>query len=447
MNSADKIRTLALFAGDIAALYLSLLITLVLRYRSGFYGQIGLHSWPFTIIFATWIVVFYVAGLYDLRRLRNNLEFMQVFWLTLAICAGLAVLFFYLIPILGITPKTNLFLFIAIFAVVEIFWRRKFNRVMSGREAPNKVIVVDGNGSDSVKSVDRLDHSWVNGLGYEIVSYIEESELASNPEKLNEEISAKKANVIVISRKLKNNKKLARLFYELLNKNIVIRDLPNFYELVARKIPIADLEESWFIENLANHQKFYDQLKRAWELLAALAMGIILSPFLLLIALVVKISSPGPVIYKQIRAGKNGISFTFYKFRTMCADAERDGAQWAKPGDERATSFGKFLRHTHLDELPQLWNIVKGELSFVGPRPERPEFVKVLEEKIPYYEIRHLVKPGITGWAQINHRADLSENDVMEKLQYDIYYVKNRSPILDLAIILKTIKTFFVTPK
>jgi lipopolysaccharide/colanic/teichoic acid biosynthesis glycosyltransferase len=131
----------------------------------------------------------------------------------------------------------------------------------------------------------------------------------------------------------------------------------------------------------------------------------------------------------------------------MRADAERDGARWSKDGDERVTMFGKFLRYTHLDELPQLINIVRGELSFVGPRPERPEFVKILKEKIPYYEIRHLVKPGITGWAQINYRYGASVEDAYEKIQYDIYYIKNRSIMLDLAIILKTIKSFFVNPK
>mgnify|MGYP001600626481 CR=1 FL=1 len=131
----------------------------------------------------------------------------------------------------------------------------------------------------------------------------------------------------------------------------------------------------------------------------------------------------------------------------MVNNAEKNGAQWSTPGDGRTTAFGRILRYTHLDELPQLLNIIKGELSFVGPRPERPEFVRVLREKIPYYEVRLLINPGVTGWAQIHHRKDISEEDVVEKMQYDIYYLKNRSPILDAAIILKTIKTIFVTPK
>ena len=142
--------------------------------------------------------------------------------------------------------------------------------------------------------------------------------------------------------------------------------------------------------------------------------------------------------------GRRNRPFTLYKFRTMRADAERDGARWAAAHDSRVTLVGRFLRASHLDDLPQLWNILRGELSFVGPRPERPEFVGPLAEKVPYYNIRTIVNPGITGWAQINHRYGAPDADTYEKLQYDIYYLKNRSIILDLAIAIKTLKSFFV---
>jgi lipopolysaccharide/colanic/teichoic acid biosynthesis glycosyltransferase len=165
-----------------------------------------------------------------------------------------------------------------------------------------------------------------------------------------------------------------------------------------------------------------------------------------LIALLVALTSRGPVIYRQVRVGEKGKPFTLYKFRTMRVNAEKDGAQWATKNDARTTPIGGALRTSHLDELPQLWNIIRGDLSFVGPRPERPEFVAKLAARIPYYEARLFIKPGVTGWAQINHRADLTDADVAEKLQYDIYYLKNRSPILDWAIILKTIKSIFVNP-
>ena len=218
-----------------------------------------------------------------------------------------------------------------------------------------------------------------------------------------------------------------------------------------RKIPLADIEETWFLENIEGAAQFYDPLKRAWELVAAIIMGIVLIPVEIIIAILIAITSRGPVIYRQTRVGKYGKEFRLYKFRSMKAlsadgSAEMKGAQWATQSDKRTTPIGGFLRGSHLDELPQLINVIKGDLSFVGPRPERPEFVEKLQKDIPFYETRLLIKPGITGWAQINHRADLNLEDVKQKLQYDIYYLKNRSLMLDLAIIVKTIKSFFVNP-
>jgi lipopolysaccharide/colanic/teichoic acid biosynthesis glycosyltransferase len=180
--------------------------------------------------------------------------------------------------------------------------------------------------------------------------------------------------------------------------------------------------------------------------------GVILLPIELLIALIVAVTSRGPVLIRQKRVGALGREFTLYKFRSMVAlapdgQAETKGAEWARPGDLRVTPFGRFIRASHLDELPQFWNVIRGDISFVGPRAERPEFVRDLKAKIPFYEVRLLVKPGVTGWAQLNHRADLSLDDVKQKLQYDVYYLKNRSPILDVAIVLKTLKSFFVNPK
>ncbi|MFA4827508.1 MAG: sugar transferase, partial [Candidatus Shapirobacteria bacterium] len=179
----------------------------------------------------------------------------------------------------------------------------------------------------------------------------------------------------------------------------------------------------------------------------SLVLFSVILPISLIIFLLIKLTSKGPAIYKQIRTGKKENEFILYKFRTMYLDAEKHGPQWSRENDARITPVGKILRYTHLDELPQLINIIKGDISFVGPRPERPEFVAILKEKIPYYEIRHLVEPGVTGWAQINYRYGSSIEDAYEKLQYDIYYLKNRSFVLDFLIVLKTIKSVFSNPK
>lgn len=450
MRLANKLKIFFLFAGDIVSLYLSLFVTLLVRYQGNFYNRfIDSHFLPFTIVFAIWEIIFYAAGLYDLHRLRNNLDFFKNLGLTLFISSIIAVFFFYLIPVFGITPKTNLLIFVVVFAVIELSWRRYFNNVASSGEAANKILLVNSN--ETAKAVDNFA-SQNPQLGYEIKIRLGEKEIYSNPQVIQKIALDNKINLVVIPRHLKNNPDLANALYGLLNRGIEVRDLTNFYELVERKVPLADLEEAWFLENFINQQKFYDKLKMAAEFLAALIIGIFLLPLLLIITALIKLTSKGPVLIRQQRIGETGGVFILLKFRTMVAlapdgQAETSGAKWSKPGDERVTTFGRFLRYTHLDELPQLINIIKGELSFVGPRPERPEFVKILREKITYYEIRHLVKPGVTGWAQINYRYGASVEDAYEKLQYDIYYIKNRSIVLDLAIILKTIKSFFINPE
>jgi lipopolysaccharide/colanic/teichoic acid biosynthesis glycosyltransferase len=162
-------------------------------------------------------------------------------------------------------------------------------------------------------------------------------------------------------------------------------------------------------------------------------------PVYILVALAVKLTSAGPVFYTQTRVGRLGLPFQIFKFRTMRTDAEKDGAVWAQKNDDRVTPIGKFLRRSRLDEIPQFWNILKGEMSFVGPRPERPEFVHELEEKIPYYQMRHLVNPGLTGWAQIRYRYGASVEDSKRKLAFDLYYVRHYGIGLDLEIILRTL--------
>jgi exopolysaccharide biosynthesis polyprenyl glycosylphosphotransferase len=182
--------------------------------------------------------------------------------------------------------------------------------------------------------------------------------------------------------------------------------------------------------------------KRTLDVLTAAAGLIIATPVLLVVALLVKVTSRGPVLYHQQRVGQHGRTFTVHKFRSMRADAEaKTGAVWAASNDSRVTPIGRLLRKSRLDELPQLWNVLRGEMSFVGPRPERPEFVRQLTEQIPYYGQRHVVRPGLTGWAQVRYSYGASTEDALQKLQYDLYYIKNLSISLDLFIIFSTIKT------
>jgi exopolysaccharide biosynthesis polyprenyl glycosylphosphotransferase len=445
MRSGGKLKVFFLFIGDIVLLYAGLFLTLMIRYGAGFWEQFeDIHAIPFTILFVPWLLVFYIAGLYDLRRLRNNLDFFKTLALSLITNAIIAVLLFYFVQSFGIAPKTNLFIFIVVFAIIELIWRRAFNRLTDSGEAPNRVVLV-GNGPTAAEA--ELTIAENTQLGYAVVAHITEEDATRSPDMFKALVHENGANLVVVPRELKRKSALTPTLYELFGRGVSVIDLDSFYEIVMRKVPLADVEETWFLENIEATAKFYDQFKRAIEFLLAIVIGLILLPFEILIAIFVKLTSRGPLIYRQARVGTHGETFMLYKFRTMRRDAETNGAQWATKKDTRVTPFGKFLRASHLDELPQLWNIIRGDVSFVGPRPERPEFVSKLKTEIPFYEVRLLVKPGVTGWAQLNHRADLTTEDVKQKLQYDVYYLKNRSPILDLAIVLKTIKSLFVNPE
>lgn len=226
-----------------------------------------------------------------------------------------------------------------------------------------------------------------------------------------------------------------------------IYDLTDFYETYLEKIPVMQLRDNWFALSHGFdllHHNMQLRIKRLLDVALAVILLVVTSPFMLLVVLAIALDLRkkyrGPVIYRQLRTGMGGEEFYIYKFRTMVEDAEAEGPQWAIHNDTRITPIGRFLRKTRLDELPQLWNVLKGDMSFIGPRPERPDFNRELERAIPYYDLRHLIKPGITGWAQVKYNYGSSTEEALEKLQYDIYYIKNYSLLLDLFIVLKTIR-------
>ncbi|WP_221252540.1 TIGR03013 family XrtA/PEP-CTERM system glycosyltransferase [Desulfuromonas versatilis] len=223
---------------------------------------------------------------------------------------------------------------------------------------------------------------------------------------------------------------------------VEVVDSVSFYEQMTGKLLIENIQPSWFIYSSGFRvTPFMRAYKRMFDILLS-SLGIILAlPFWPLVALAVKLDSPGPALFKQVRVGERNRHFNVLKFRTMCNDAEKHtGAKWATENDPRITRVGGFLRKSRLDEIPQLFNVLRGDMSFVGPRPERPEFVERLSEKIPYYAKRHYMKPGVTGWAQVCYPYGASDKDSLEKLRYDLYYIKNYSLMLDFLIILETVK-------
>jgi exopolysaccharide biosynthesis polyprenyl glycosylphosphotransferase len=230
-----------------------------------------------------------------------------------------------------------------------------------------------------------------------------------------------------------------------LSRGLEVVDAPTFLEKYFGKVLAKSIDASWLVSaHLHVCRPALVALKRAFDVAAALVGLAMTLPFWPILGLLVKLTSRGSVFYRQTRIGLFGKPFTIYKFRTMEADAEKAGRpQWAVPGDPRVTPLGRILRRTRIDEVPQFWNILKGDMSLIGPRPERPEFVADFARKMIGYQWRHLVRPGVTGWAQINYRYGSSEEDVWEKLSYDLYYVKNFSAALDGYIFLRTVGTLF----
>lgn len=222
-----------------------------------------------------------------------------------------------------------------------------------------------------------------------------------------------------------------------------VYELADFYERFWHKVPIFHLKSGWFMFAHAFdllQDPLGVRLKRILDVVISTASFLMFAPLMGCIALSIKLDSRGPIIFRQRRVGEGRKIFMLYKFRSMHMDAEKNGHQWTDVNDSRITRVGRILRRTRLDELPQLWNVIRGDMSFIGPRPERPEFTEMLEKKIPYYDSRYLVKPGISGWAQVMYPYGASIDDAREKLEYDLYYIKHYSLLLDIAILFKTLR-------
>ena len=420
MIKGNKPGKIMLFLGDIALLYGALYLALIIRYGS-FPSQVLWqdHNLPFLFVNLVWVIIFYIAGLYDVEK---SVHPAKIFYIvkTMSFGAGIAVLMFYFIPAFGITPKTNLLIDAIIASIFLWLWRIAYQKIIT---KGSKIKIFFFNSSGEISAFAEFISASPQ-LGYEMAD-----DLAS-------------ADLIIIPGKEKLPEESAKILYELVMRGKTVIEFYRFYESTTGKIPVSLIGESWFLENVIELDKRkFEQIKRLIDVVLAVLFFIpfaLLAPFA---ALAIKLTSQGSVFYKQKRLGKNGKIFEIIKFRSMAKDAEKDGAKWAEKGDKRVTAVGKFLRKTRLDELPQILSVLKGDLSFIGPRPERPEFVDELSQKIPYYSMRYIVKPGLSGWAQINFPYGSSVNDSMQKLQYDLYYIKNRSLVLEAIIILKTIMT------
>ncbi|PIR70342.1 MAG: hypothetical protein COU46_01885 [Candidatus Niyogibacteria bacterium CG10_big_fil_rev_8_21_14_0_10_42_19] len=445
--------TYILIIGDILILYAALAAALMLRYGTAeFSRQWDAHAFPFGVVFILWIAVFSIGGLYERKFLKSGADLQNLIFQNIIASGLIAAVIFYTIPFFGITPKTNLFIHLLITAILIYAWRSWAVYFMS-RIFKIKTIFF----GTSREIIELAEHLITNPqFGYKTVCIVstEETEIKINNipvvrfnGDLPEIIDQFDAQLLVASSEIKKDESVIRMLYKILPSGISFADFPSFYEHITGKVPVSLISEMWFIENLAQlKSSARDVIKRTSDIILSLISGSVTLIILPIIALAIKMESRGPVFIRQTRMGKNGKLFTLYKFRSMIAldgkgMAENGSPEWAGVKDKRITRIGNFLRRTHIDELPQSWNILKGELSIVGPRPERPEFVEKLEKQLPHYTMRHLIKPGVTGWAQINQVYAGSVEETLEKLQYDLYYIKHRSFFIDMFIILKTALT------
>ncbi len=423
---SNRTKTLLLIIVELLLLFVALTITVFIR-KVGQPTEAYLmkHYDLFIYVFPIWITFFFIEGLYSLRTYNPaGLPVSLIRAITLS--AVTSFVFFYFIPagMVKITPKSNLIIIALISFILIFIWRRAFYSFFSKVSRSRRTLLI---GSAETTALVTYEVERKPYLGFTIAK----------------DIKPEEADLVAVERSVIKDHETLQKIFSLLGTNTEVMDLAKFAEKVSGKIPLKSIDESWFIEYCGHQEsRAYDLLKSLIDKTVAIILMILLIPVALILLPILLIVHGRPIFFSQTRTGLNNRPFTLYKLRSMVVDAEKNGAQWATKGDARITPLGKFLRKTRLDELPQLLNILKGEMSLVGPRPERPEMIeKTLAPQIPFYNLRHLVKPGVTGWAQVNFRYGSSTEDTMEKLQLDLFYVKNRSVWVDMLVILKTIKT------
>lgn len=416
---------------DIIIGFLALSITLFLRYgANNFQKQLDIHLTLFSIIIGIFIFSFYIFNLYSPRFNKNITEFNDSFIKSIIVSFSLSILFFYAFgSSFNLAPKTNLVIFTIIFSLIDFYVRIMVKRQYTSKNINRKVLIVNNNQSPLVNEIRNNNHS-----GYEVVGEIDIFDY--------EKIMQIKPDTVILGSIESAN--LPHI-YTLAKSDIYTSSISAFYEQAFQKVPTEIVTKEDIIGYINRPNNLFSTLKRSIDVIMSILFLIILIPIFIILSVLIKITSKGPIFIRQIRVGKNDSLFKLFKFRSMFATDPDGQSENSKPTwtvddrtDKRITGLGRILRKTHLDEIPQLINILRGDLSFVGPRPERPEFTKIIEEKIPYYIFRHNVKPGFTGWAQINYRYAASIEDSAEKLKYDFYYIKNKNIFLDILIIVKT---------
>ena len=418
---------------DLLSFWIGFFIVIFIRFgKENYLDAVNSHLYPFFILSIVWIFIFYILGLYDIFSIKTNTTNIRKFLISISLSFVIGIFLFYLVPVFGISPKINLLLQIVFFGGISFYLRFLIYKKLFS--LVTKPIIFIG---ESLYIKNLLEIIKTNTqLGFSVSGFF------SNIEDISSK-NIKLKNLFIVSDKIP---KLKDEEIIKINRNgIEITNTINAYEKFLQKIPIEIINQEWILDNIKTKMdSLYKIITQITNYVFATIILIISSPFTLISILFIYLTDRGPVFYKQNRVGLNGKIFKIYKLRSMIIDSEKNGAVWSSGSkDPRTTTIGKIIRKTHIDEIPQMINILKGDITLIGPRPERPEFVKELEESIPHYRLRHIVKPGFTGWAQIKYRYARTTDDSKEKFEYDLYYIKNKNIFLYIEIILKTVRIIF----
>jgi len=433
-----------LVVGDVIVHIFSLIISLAIRHGEMPTRMLLVEHIPsFLILWTGFILISFIAGLYDKRIGLIQTRIVGLLLSVQVINTVLGIVFFYLAPV-AIAPKANLFIYLLVSTVMLFLWRMVMFPIFSINRKQDAVLIGDGD------AINNLNYEINAGFryGFSFKEYINTKvSVAETVTALSSAVKRTNATIIVADLNNKNVESTIPFLYSLIFSGIQIIDASRLYESVFDRIPLSMVRERWLIEHSSTAlgiRYIYDTLKRLMDIIIAGILGLIslfIYPF---VYIAIKIEDGGPMFVTQKRVGKNNIIIIMVKFRSMTAN---DSGEYHRSDGQttlKVTRVGRFIRLTRIDELPQLWSVIKGDQSLIGPRPELPALTKIYEEQIPYYNARHLIKPGLSGWAQISHHAHphhaVAVNDTRDKLSYDLFYVKNRSLLLDIRIALQTLK-------
>lgn len=417
------------------------------------YFKINADHWVWSIVLALYLNIF--ATIFELYNLQKASKF-EIVIQNIILTSSVTVLFYLLTPFFTPELPDNRLQIIYFYIAINValcVWRYAYIVLISAPRFNKRVLLI-GSSEDMEIVISSLQQSDPN---YKVIGYINTSDSRQGllPFDLPEEFDINDvattvqdlsiSEVVIATRDVEGmTVSLYNQLIQLLENGVPIREYTQVYEEITHRVPVQHVDKDfyrYFPFSRSNQNKLYLFFHRVLDLLfsvAGLVFGLLISPVIIIGNIV---ANRGPLFYTQIRVGRNGKHFKIYKLRSMVVDAEKEGAVYASMKDTRVTNFGRFLRRSRFDEIPQFINVIKGDMSVIGPRPERPVFVKELSKIIPFYEVRHLIKPGVTGWAQVNAKYGTTKEDALEKLQYDLYYIKRRSLFLDISIVIKTLST------